>query len=224
MSGPSPLVTTCALVAISPSPESTKPEPRPAALLLPGVGQAGRDDGHHAGRLALVDAARVEAAARSRPPAGAPRPWSSCCAPCSSWSARRRSRRPAAPRPRGRPPRARFTAAAPGRRSCARARSRRVRSPSMRSASSWAMARPRPEPWASSEVKKGSKTRSRSPRLIPVPKSVTDRRARAVAARRGEDDVGAGRGVVEGVVDEDAHDLGDALRIAQGLYPSAGQP
>ena len=37
MSGPSPLVTTWALVAISPVPESTKPEPRPAALLLPGA-------------------------------------------------------------------------------------------------------------------------------------------------------------------------------------------
>jgi hypothetical protein len=32
MSGPSPLVTTCAFVAISPLPEMTKPEPRPASL------------------------------------------------------------------------------------------------------------------------------------------------------------------------------------------------
>jgi hypothetical protein len=45
----------------------------------------------------------------------------------------------------------------------------------------------------------------------------------AVAAGGRQDDVGAGRGVAEGVVDEDAHDLGDALRIAQGLYPPAGQ-
>jgi hypothetical protein len=37
MSAPSPLVTTWALVAISPSPEMTKPEPRPAASLLPGA-------------------------------------------------------------------------------------------------------------------------------------------------------------------------------------------
>ena len=38
MAAPSPLVTTWALVAISPLPEMTKPEPRPAAVpVLPGV-------------------------------------------------------------------------------------------------------------------------------------------------------------------------------------------
>src|SRR3954469_9166975 len=42
-------------------------------------------------------------------------------------------------------------------------------SPAMRSASSWAIARPRPEPWASSEVKKGSKMRDMAARLMPVP-------------------------------------------------------
>ena len=66
-----------------------------------------------------------------------------------------------------------------------------LRSPSMRSASSWAMASPRPEPWTSSEVKNGSKMRSSALRLMPVPKSVHREAHATVPARRGDDDVGA---------------------------------
>ena len=94
----------------------------------------------------------------------------------------------------------------------------------MRSASSWAMARPEARPLGVVGGEEGLEDALEVAALDPRPE-VGHRQARAaVAPRGGEDDVGAGRGVVEGVVDEDAHDLGDALRIAQGLYPSAGQP
>ena len=89
--------------------------------------------------------------------------------------------------------------------------------PRMRSASSRAIARPRPDPWASSEVKNGSKTRARG--LVSDARAVVaDAEPHgAVLACRGDDDAGPGGGVCERVVDQDPQDLRHALRIADGL-------
>ena len=218
MSGPSPLVTTCALVAIWPSPEMTKPEPRPASLLAGAVLQPRGDHGDHARRLAVVDRARVEAGLGlggrghdldlgrgrlDRLRLGRPR---------------RRSRDERgdgrdASRPRLTPGSSSANVVRPGLLSA-------LSSPAMRSASSCAIASPSPDPCGVV----GCVERLEDALELAAPDAGTEvghREAHgAVAARRGDDDIGAGGRVAEGVVEQDAHDLGDAFRIAYGLHSS----
>ena len=126
------------------------------ASLLPGAARPVADDGHDARRLALVDRLRG-----SKPPSLCDRPAArtSTLRRRAVHRVRRRSlpaaaagsqRAPTAARPPA--TRALSQPAAPARRSCGPGTLVSARSPSMRSASSCAIARPRPEPWASSEV------------------------------------------------------------------------
>ena len=181
----------------------TKPEPRPAAPPLPGVVQAGRDDRHDAGRLA-----RGRSPRGSKPPAARRRRCSSdlharrraatvwcrvVVVLAAAAGERSRAERPAAA---ARPTGARVTRGAPGRRSCGRGTLSAVSSPSMRSASSCAMARPRPEPLGVVGGVEGledrgqvaaldARSRSRSPRGARARRGAPRRRRRRCPAACG---------------------------------------
>ena len=78
-----------------------------------------------------------------------------------------------------------------------------------------------PEPWASSEVKNGSKMRSSAWRLMPVAEVAHRRGGRGRPARAAVTTMSVPGGRVrERVVDEDTHDLGDPLRVAHRPRPA----
>ena len=189
-------------------------EHEPRALAALGRAAEQRDDRDHARRLGLVDLLGVEAAARSR---GSRRPRRA-----SSSSARSRASE-SSPPPRLQPAereRDREMTAAVSRGQHQRERrlagpERTVRRPCMRSASSRAIASPRPAPCACSlEVKNGSKMCGMFWRLMPRPRSETSRRTCPLLAGRRNPNPGAGRRVAQRVVEQDPQHLRHALRIA----------
>ena len=133
------------------------------------------DDGHHAGRLAPVDRLRVEAVAghslqhldagwRNGGGAGRTRPGVLRRLRVASTAAGEHGHGHQAAGERAGPHdgSSRVNSVRPGTDSTRRC-------PLMRSASSRAIASPSPEPWASSEVKNGSKMRGSTVRWIPRP-------------------------------------------------------
>ena len=231
MSAPSPLVTTCALVAISPLPRDheARAEARPP-LLPSGRRQAGRDDRHDARRPRARRCARGSKP-RLRSPAsrGGPRPrrrrsctvWSSVAAVVAAAASSRHAAAQAGQRPRGA-----FTAGSssvnvvrPGTLS-----TREVARPSARPARARSPGRG-PSPGRRRRCRTARRRARASPRRSPARSRCTGEAhaARCCAPRRRRRRCPAAC-ASSALSMQDAHDLGDALRIAHGLDRPAGQP